>query len=162
MPADRTMSRSETGNTTSPEEELITVETFKKRLVELALRSGMSGFPRRPRDRHILLKSVVLAFDPKTHYTEAGVDATLGTWLREVGRSIRFDRVRLRRMLIDEGYMGRERDGSRYWVSVLGPPLGTRRVRFEQEVDEVDVGQTIADGELELHLRKQRYADGGR
>ena len=155
------MGQLETNKADSPREVLNTVETFKKRLVELGLRSGVSGFPRRPRDRHILLKSIVLDLDPRTYYTEDELGATLDKWLREIGRAVEIDRVNLRRILIDEGYMGREKDGSRYWVSILGPPLGTAQsVRFEPEVDKVDVAQTITDGELELRLKKQRYATG--
>ena len=156
------MGQPEPGKTKARGEDPISVDTFKKRLVELGLRSGMSGFPRRPRDRHILLKSIVLTLDPKRYYSEAELDAKLERWLREVGRSIRFDRVRLRRMLIDEGYMGRERDGSRYWVGILGPPLVTHRFDFEPEIDALDVMHVIAEGEQLLRLKKQRYANGER
>ena len=40
--------------------ETIDVELFSTRLVELCLKAGLHTMPRRPRDRHILLKSVVL------------------------------------------------------------------------------------------------------
>ena len=75
-----------------PRSETITTEAFRQRLVELRLKSGMAGFPRRPRDRHILLKSVTLTLEVRATYTEKQVDRKLVSWIGDIGRSIGIDR----------------------------------------------------------------------
>ena len=144
-----------------PRSETITADAFRERLVELCLKSGMAGFPRRPRDRHILLKSVALTLDVRATYTEQQVDRKLTSWLGDVGRSIGIDRVNLRRLLVEEGYIGRERDGSRYWVAALGPSRGAFEPRFEPQIDELDVEEAMAEGARRLQLSKQAHPSGG-
>jgi len=142
--------------------ETITTEAFRQRLVELCLKSGMAGFPRRPRDRHILLKSVALTLEVRATYTEKQVDRKLVSWLGDIVRSIGIDRVTLRRLLVDEGYLGRERDGSRYWVAALGPRRGEFETRFDAQIDELDVSETVAEGARQLQMSKRAHASGGK
>ena len=113
----------------------ITVQEFEERLVKLCVRSGNKGLPRRKRDQHILLKSVVLTLDRTEEYTEKGVNQKLQWWLDEVGRSIELDHVRLRRHLVDAEYLGRSKDGSRYWVAVIS----RNQHLFDSEVDDLDI-----------------------
>jgi hypothetical protein len=44
----------------------VTEQLFVKRLTNLCLRSGLTGFPKDDLDQHILLKSAALTFDPST------------------------------------------------------------------------------------------------
>ena len=145
-----------------PHSETITADAFRERLVELCLKSAMAGFPRKRRDRHILLKSVVLTLDVRATYTEGEVDRKLVSWLADIGRSIGIDQVNLRRLLVDEGYVGRERDGSRYWVAALGPRGGAFEPHFEPQIDELDVNEALAEGARRLREGKEAYAGGGR
>lgn len=136
--------------------DLITPGYFQRRLFDLCIRSAPLGggvWPRRQRDRHILLKSIVLTMDVRREYTEREVDALIVLWLAEVGRAYAIDYVILRRRLVDEGYLGRERDGSRYWVGALPP----RDAPFDTGVDDVDVHEAIRAGMALVARRKQAH-----
>ena len=119
----------------NPAPSQLTAEQFGKRLVQLCIGSGMSGLPRRYQDQQLLLKSVVLTLNRRLPYTEKQIDLALEDWLTDIAPSIYIDRVNLRRWLVDEGYLERERDGSHYWVgsAVEGDEL------FDNEIDELDV-----------------------
>lgn len=56
-----------------------------------------------------VLDLVVQAFEPGQRYTEKRVNLELGKWHADVSS--------LRRHLVDEGFLGRERDGRHYWRS---------------------------------------------
>jgi len=101
--------------------EPIAREEFETRLAELCLKSGVAGFPRKHKDRHILLKSIVLTMEQGREYPEADVDERIIFWLSDVARSIDFDHVSLRRWLVDERYLERDDAGSVYRVSASGP-----------------------------------------
>jgi hypothetical protein len=63
--------------------------------------------------------------------------------------------VRLRRLLIDEEYLGRSKDGSRYWVA-----FGSRNhPAFELGVMNVDVHEVIQHGKEEKEHRKRMYME---
>ena len=132
----------------------ITQKEFTERLVELCLRSGLRGVPRKARDRHILSKGITLTLDLKAEYTEEEVNQELKTWLADVGGTLRrLSHVRLRRLLIDEEYLGRSKDGSRYWVA-----LGSRNhPAYEPAVQDVDVRGLLRSGREEAERRKQMY-----
>ena len=103
--------------------------------MSLCVRSGARGLPRKKRDQHIVLKSIVLTFDKTEEYTESAVNQRLRAWLNEVGRSLELDHVRLRRHLVDAEFLGRSKDGSRYWVAVFS----RNQVPFDSEVENIDV-----------------------
>ena len=132
----------------------ITQKEFTERLVELCVRSGLRGVPRKARDRHILSKGITLTLDLKAEYTEEEVNQELKTWLADVGGTLRrLSHVRLRRLLIDEEYLGRSKDGSRYWVA-----LGSRNhPAYEPAVQDVDVRGLLRSGREEAERRKQMY-----
>ena len=132
----------------------ISRKEFTERLVELCVRSGLRGVPRKTRDRHILSKGITLTLDLKAEYTEEEVNQELKTWLADVGGTLRrLSHVRLRRLLIDEEYLGRSKDGSRYWVA-----LGSRNhPAYEPAVQDVDVRGLLRSGRKEAERRKQMY-----
>ena len=123
------------------------------RLAELCLKSGLTGFPRKHRDQHILLKSVALTLDSARRYTESEIDDKLLFWLNDIARSIDFDHVSLRRMLVDERYLVRERSGSSY---IVNSARGIQ-AEFELEVDEVDVYESIGVSTKLIQQRKQAH-----
>ena len=135
----------------------ITRKEFTERLVNLCVRSGLRGAPRKTRDRHILLKGVSLTLNLKAEYTEEEVNEKLRSWLTDVGGTLRrFGHVRLRRLLIDEEYLGRSKDGSRYWVA-----LGSRNHPiFEPDVKDVDVLEEIRLGRKVAEYRKRMFLQG--
>ncbi len=89
-------------------------EQFRLRLIKLCLQSGMTGLPRRRRDRHILLKGILLTLGGAQAYTHAEINAALDAWIDNLAPDLGTDRATLRRLLVDEGYLTRAADGSVY------------------------------------------------
>jgi hypothetical protein len=127
---------------------MITVEDFVARLCRLCGDPQPRNFPRRKRDREILIKSILMGFDSARSYPESEINDRLSTWLREVARSVRTDYVTIRRLLVDLGHLERTADGSRYRI---GFPAGA--VAFELEVDDVDLAATVAAYQDQLRRR---------
>lgn len=118
---------------------MITLEEFVERLCRLGADRGPRAFPRKQRDRQILMKSILMLMDSARTYTEPEINELLQTWNREVAPSIRTDHVTVRRLLVDYGHLERTADGRAYRVGFLA-----RAVAFDLEVDDVDVRATIA------------------
>jgi TetR/AcrR family transcriptional regulator len=121
------------------ESKLITKEEFEKRLVDFFAEGRLSQYPRKRRDRQILLKSIVNTLENDKDYTEAEINEAIKTWLDGMFNPSGLDHVTLRRELVDEGYLDRSKNGSRYWVMEPGPS----RKRFEDSVDRVDSLQVV-------------------
>ena len=132
---------------------IISLDEFQQRLTELCLRGGPAGFPRRRRDQHILLKSVALTLDKRSEYTEPEVNTKLRLWLQDVGASFHLDHVDLRRYLIDEEFVGRNRDGSRYWVAAFS----RHQLDFDPEIEEIDVQRLLSQERARLELKKEEF-----
>ena len=132
---------------------IISLEEFQQRLTELCLRGGPTGFPRRRRDRHILLKSVALTLDKRAEYTEPEVNTKLRLWLQDVGAPFHLDHVDLRRYLIDEEFLGRSRNGSRYWVAAFS----RHQLFFDPEIEEVDGNRLLSQERARLERKKEEF-----
>lgn len=132
---------------------MITSEQFSKRLVNLCLRSGLSSIPKDETDQHILLKSVVLFIGNTSPLTEREVNERLQGWLTQICVSKNFDRVTLRRWLVDTNYLTRDRLGTSYQISQTGP----RPDLFDPAVDQIDVVATIQIARDEIERKKQAY-----
>jgi hypothetical protein len=117
---------------------MIGLEEFVERLCMLGAQRPRP-FPRRRRDREILLKSIRMGIEPLRVYAEPEINELLQAWNREVAPSIETDHVTLRRLLVDYGHLERTADGSAYRLGFPGRP-----VAFDLEVDDVDVRATIA------------------
>jgi hypothetical protein len=133
--------------------EAITAEEFKKRLVAISTTHGSSGLPRKRRDRHILLKSVVLSMDITAEYSEHQINLMLQSWLRDVGPTPGVDHVELRRHLIDQEYLGRNRDGSRYWVAVSS----RWQMEFDDAINGIDVPLLMKQAQLDVQEKKRQF-----
>ncbi len=132
---------------------MITLEEFVERLCLVGADRGPRGFPRRQRDRHVLLKSIRMGLDATRTYSEPEVNAFLKEWNRDVAPAIHTDHVTLRRLLVDYGHLERTPDGRAYR---LGFPA--RPVAFDLEVDDVDVRATVAAYLEEVGKRPKRKA----
>ncbi|MFQ6030482.1 MAG: DUF2087 domain-containing protein [Dehalococcoidia bacterium] len=139
--------------TPPPRANEISLAEFQKRLVTLCVQSGNTGLPRKQRDRHILLKSVTLTFDRTRQYAEEEVNQKLLSWLRDIGSVIKLDHVILRRVLVDEEFLGRSPGGSRYWVAVMS----RKQIPFDPAIDDLDVPQLVSQGKALIEQRKQEY-----
>jgi len=130
---------------------MISPEEFVERLCRLGADRGPRRFPRKPRDREILMKSFVMLLDSEATYTEEQINAALLDWAREVVPAIRTDHVTIRRLLIDYGHLERTANGAFYRVGFPPRPLA-----FDLEVDDIDVRATVAA--FIDHARRTREA----
>lgn len=135
---------------------MIEVDEFVERLCLLGADRGPRRFPRRARDRQILMKSIVMLLDSSRTYSEPEINQRLRDWGRDVAPAIETDHVTLRRLLVDYGQLERSADGRAYRV---GFPPGA--AAFELEVDDVDVRATIAAYLDHVHRRRRPPEAGG-
>ena len=100
-----------------------------------------------------MLKSVALTLDRDTEYVEREIDDRLIFWLTDIARSMDFDHVTLRRMLVDEGYLKRDQHGSSYWVAL--PEQA--EAEFDGGVEDVDVYRSIGISMKRIQQRKRTH-----
>jgi hypothetical protein len=132
---------------------LITAEFFKKRIVALFLRSGLSEFPTKRRDQLIILKSIILGWDEGRKYSEAEVNGLIRQWLAEIGLFPGWDHLMLRRSLVDERFLTRAADGSCYQLDPGGPP----EVVFQSEISALNLMNIITEGKRDIARKKAFY-----
>jgi hypothetical protein len=128
---------------------MISAEEFVERLCRLGADRGPRSFPRKRRDREILMKSITMTLDGARTYSEVDVNRALLSWKRDVGPAIETDHVTLRRLLVDYGHLERTADGRVYRVGYPARPMA-----FDLEVDDIDVRATIAA--YREHSERQR------
>ena len=138
--------------------EAMTREQFTKRLVNLCLRSGLGGMPKDEIDQHILLKSAILLAGGTGTFTEKEISEKLEVWLNLVCVIKNFDRVTLRRWLIDTGYLTRNNNGTGYQVANPAP----RPELFDAAVDQVDPLEVIRAAREEMERRKLAFIEKSR
>jgi hypothetical protein len=124
----------------------VTAQEFEARLASLSLTGGGTGLPRKPRDRHIVLRAVAQALGEARGFTESAmslsesaVNLALGDWLDGAGTWLLVDHVTLRRELVDHGYLRRDTAGSRYDLCVDG----RSQVAFDPDVSAVDGAEVV-------------------
>jgi len=132
--------------------EPMTAEQFKKRLASLCLRSGLDGMPKSEADQHLLLKSAALLIPAAGPLSEKEVSERLETWLTDVCVIQNFDRVTLRRYMVDAGYLTRNSNGTGYQVAANPKPE-----LFDASVEQVDPAQAIRAAREENERRKQEF-----
>ncbi|MFC1572027.1 DUF2087 domain-containing protein [Candidatus Eisenbacteria bacterium] len=135
---------------------MITIDKteFINRLTQLCVKSAVHGLPKRRRDRHILLKSVTLLFDPERTYAESDVNNTIRLWLTSVAVRLDTDHAAIRRALVDERYFARDRAGSAY---VRREPKSAT-LSFDRSVESVDVVSTIVEAMKVIERKRREHA----
>jgi DNA-binding transcriptional ArsR family regulator len=71
----------------------------------------VTAWPTKRRDQQVLIEYMASLFEPGRDYTEKEVNAVLIERMHPIFK----DYATIRRELYDNGYLDRERDGSRYW-----------------------------------------------
>jgi hypothetical protein len=133
---------------------MISLEEFVERLCRLGADRGPRRFPRKQRDREILMKSIVMLLDSDRTYAEVEVNQALQDWNRRVAPAIDCDHVTLRRLLVDYGHLERTADGRKYRVGFPARPMA-----FALEVEDVDVCATIAAYRDQAEQQRRRRRD---
>ena len=129
---------------------MIGVEEFVERLCRVGADRGPRGFPRKARDRQILIKSIRMTLDDGRIYSEPEINAALLAWKRDVAPAIRTDHVTLRRLLVDHGHLERTADGRAYRLGFPANPM-----LFDLEIDDIDLRATIAAYVEQAQARKR-------
>ena len=135
------------------EKENIDAGYFKKKIIDLCVRSMTVGMPRKMRDRHVLLKGIALSFDKDKQYSEKEINDTIRSWLNNIGEKIQIDHVSIRRELIDGGYLNRTPDGSTYQLGA--EPVS--EVSFDNSVNDLDVSEIVSQGKEEIERKKREF-----
>ncbi|MCZ6545834.1 MAG: DUF2087 domain-containing protein [Chloroflexi bacterium] len=135
----------------------IDADAFKERLADLCLRPR-PGLPRKRRDRHVLLRSILHLLDADGLYSEEEINVAIRDWLHTVAPRLRVDHVQLRRALVDHGYLSRTSDGAAYM------PCQPEGIRFAPEIAGlrpaaiVEAGRRRMARKRALHLRADDVA----
>jgi hypothetical protein len=133
---------------------MISPEEFVERLCLVGADRGPRRFPRKRRDRLILMKSIVMGLDSDRTYSESEINDRLIQWNLEVAPAIDTDHVTLRRLLVDEGQLERTADGRAYRVGFPPRPLA-----FDLEVEDIDVRATVAAYVVNAAERRRQAAE---
>lgn len=133
----------------------INLEAFKKRIVTLLLRSGLTDLPKSAQDQQILCKSATLKMRKNEQMSEAEVNEKLSDWLQKVANLHTYDHVTLRRALVDYGYLNRSSDGATYMLS----PSGPSGFEFETGIDDIDLEAVLEAAREEMEARKRAYME---
>ncbi len=115
----------------------ITAEEFERRLINICTGNDLR-FPRKEKDRHVMLVAASRSFEKGMIYTEKEIDAAIRDWLENGCPALTIDEVTLRRELIDASYLLRD-DAGRFYA--VGP--GPASISFSPDVASVDPIQVI-------------------
>jgi len=132
----------------------ISKEYFIKRLGDLCLRSGLSGFPAGQEEQHILMKSAVLTLGSSGSFSEREIDTKLQLWISEIVELKGIDHVTMRRCLIDAGYLIRNKEGTCYQISDTPQPYS-----FESDIEQIDIAAEIQNERDKIARRKKDYLE---
>ncbi len=130
---------------------MVTVEEFVERLCRLGADRGPRSFPRKQRDRQIMMKSILMLMDSGRTYTEPEINLLIQDWNRDVAPAIQTDHVTVRRWLVEYGLLERTANGASYRVGFPTQPLA-----FDLEIDDIDVRATIAAFRDQASRRRRR------
>ena len=131
---------------TAPEPEYVTREQFVRRFPMLVLEQRK--FPKKRESILTLLVSAMLEIDVGRQLTEAAVNDKLQTWADAYGNALGFDRVTVRRLLVDESYLHRDRPGTTYVLRARSPRFG-----YDWSIRSLDLRELVADA---AHARAER------
>lgn len=126
-------------------------QEMRRRLVNICLGSDLR-FPRRERDRQMMLVAASVSFKKGMIYTERQVDSVIRDWLDRGCPSLRIDEVTLRRELIDAAYLMRD-DAGRFYA--VGP--GPSSIVFSDDIRDVDPFGVVAAAIEKRAVRKRAH-----
>ena len=128
----------------------ITASQFQNRFVTLII--GGRDFPKKHLDRHILFISAILGLEPQRQYSESELNAELKKWVARFGSHVKLDYATLRRFLVDERYVRRDRTGTSYQVAATDVPY-----TFDRSIEALDLEGLVVAARTAQELKKQQY-----
>lgn len=115
---------------------------------------GSRDLPKKSKPLHVLLVSALLLLDPMRSYNEQELNAELQSWILEFGGGFKVGHAALRRLLVDEGYLLRDRAGGEYRVARQG---GT--YTFDYSLRELDLVVLVEQAIEARAARKREHTD---
>ena len=129
----------------------LSADEFCRRLVKLLGTPSPSAFPLNRTDQLVLLSAACIALAARA-YSEEELTRAIDDWSAAMGAERMVDRVTLRRYLVDERFLRRDRAGFRY-EPAHGRVIGI----FEPEVLDLDPLQLVREARLERERRKRAH-----
>ena len=128
-------------------------QNFRASIAKVFGSGTLRSWAKNRTDRLTFLGAAVLGLNSDASFSEPEINAALGSWLKTMGALDILDHVTLRRYLIDEKLLAREKNGTHYRVdkAVFGE-------RFEAGVIGCDVREIVGDAEAERLARKAAWA----
>ena len=129
---------------------VVTPQDYVSRLRAVLGPGCGGGFPRRQKDRLILLHAIGRTFREDERLSEKDANARIEDFLLVNGTHLELDAVSLRRALVDDGFVDRDPAGRDYRAS----HRYERRIRFQGEMP--DVTEALAPRPLPLEEKRAR------
>jgi hypothetical protein len=121
------------------------------RLIKLCGKNNLIQFPKKHKDRLVLLGSIVLSLKPQKQYSEKSINDSIIEWLHKMAGKSYLDYVTLRRYLIDFGLLKRDPAGRKYYVAE------TRITQlFEKSVSEIDPFSLVKEFRAQRETQRKK------
>lgn len=131
---------------------LVTYDDFVRQFP--ALVASQRTLPKKREAIVTLLVSAMVGLEPGTEYSESQINIHLQAWVDTFGAPIGMDRVAMRRMLVDSGYLHRDAYGSVYVLRARSPHFD-----YEPSIQSLDLAQLVEAFEREREIRKALHTD---
>lgn len=130
--------------------DFVTHEEFVRRFPMLVL--DQRSPPKKREALVTLLVSATIGIEIGQPQTESCINDKLQAWVDEFGGSVGLDRVTVRRMLVDEGLLYRDRFGRSYVLRGRSPHLG-----YDPSIRSLDLRALVEALEQQRAERRRAY-----
>lgn len=134
--------------------EKINRNDYEKKVINLFVRSPAYELPSKRNDRLIVLHALSRVFKEGT-YSEKEVNELIKGFLAQV-IGFKVDHVKIRRALVDEGFLERTKDGARYTVDKSKEIYSI----FEDDINDVNPKDLIRNAIEDVKARRKKYSPG--
>ena len=113
---------------------------------------GRYLLPKKRTELQMVLLSSVLDLNPEAIYSELQINEQLREWNSRFATGLTIDHVTLRRYLVDESILQRDRFGSSYSLVSESPCFS-----FDASIRELDLHSLVAQSQERRAARKRTY-----
>lgn len=131
--------------------EKIAQDEFEKRVIDLLVRSSLYELPSKRKDLLIILKTIASQFKDGS-FTEKETNEVIKDFISKIPR-LKVDHVKIRRALIDEGFLKRTPSGSVYTINKDYDAFKL----FSEDINNLDCLNLIRNAQKEIEERKKKY-----
>jgi len=131
--------------------EKIAQDEFEKRVIDLLVRSSLYELPPKRKDLLIILETITSQFKDGS-FTEKETNEVIKDFISKIPR-LKVDHVKIRRALIDEGFLKRTPSGSVYTINKDYDAFKL----FSEDINNLDCLNLIRNAQKEIEERKKKY-----